>query len=134
MSDAIEWINRKIINEGEKIEPNDVEEIRDFTLLWNLFENICCNKFAKIDEINNLIVSKIDNFDENNEIFTETFEYFYQRYQDKYRFIALNFNNKAMEKLASKILSDTYTDKNNKLKFIMSVIYRYRNNLFPISR
>ena len=130
MSDAIEWINRKIINEGEKIEPNDVEEIRDFTLLWNLFENICCNKFAKIDEINNLIDSKIDNFDENNEIFTETFEYFYQRYQDKYRFIALNFNNKAMEKLASKILSDTYTDKNNKLKFIMSVIYRYRNNLF----
>ena len=129
MSDAIDWINRKIINEGYKINAEDVEEIRDFTLIWNLLENICFENYVKIDKINNLIDSKIDKFNENNETFRETFEYFYTRYQDENKLIALNLN-KPMKELAKKILNNTYTDKNNKLKFIMSIIYRYRNNLF----
>jgi len=129
MSDAIEWINRKIINEGYKINAEDVEEIRDFTLIWNLLENICFENYVKIDKINNLIDSKIDKFNENNETFRETFKYFYTRYQDEHKLNALRLN-RTMKELTKKILNNTYTDKNNKLKFIMAVIYRYRNNLF----
>ena len=129
MSDVIDWINRKIINEGYKINAEDVEEIRDFTLLWNLLENICFKNYVKIDKINDLIDSKIDKFNENNETFRETFKYFYTRYQNENKLRALNLN-RPMKELAIKILNNTYTDKNNKLKFIMAVIYRYRNNLF----
>ena len=130
MNSVIEWINTEIINEGDnKINVSDVEEIRDFALLWNLFENICCDKFASMDKINNIIDYKIDNFCKEDEIFKTTYEYFYDRYQNLSRFRALNLR-KSEKELITKVLNNHYNDENNILKFIMAIIYRYRNNLF----
>lgn len=129
MSSVIEWINEKIINESAQgINPSDIDEIRDFALLWNLFESLCCNKRANMNKINSLIDTKIDFFEEQD--FREVFEYFYHRYKgNNSKFQALNLKN-GDKKLVGNILNDEYHDKSNKLKFILTIIYRYRNNLF----
>ena len=129
MSEVINWINEIIINTGNsKIEANVINEIRDFTLLWNLFESLCCEKFANMNKINSLIDDKIDLFEE--EKYENIFYYFYDRYKnDSNKFRKLNLRNGEKE-LVKKVLNDEYNDKNNKLKFIMAIIYRYRNNLF----
>jgi len=129
MSNVIQWISETIINEdSDRIEANDIDEIRDFALLWNLFEALCCDKFAKMQKINSLIDSKIDLFEETK--YQNIFDYFYNRYKnDTTKFNALKLRNGDKE-LVRKVLDNTYIDKNNKLKFIMAIIYRYRNNLF----
>jgi len=129
VSQVIEWINEKIINNGNsKIEGNDIDEIRDFALLWNLFEALCCNKNANMSKINSIIDSKIELFDEIK--YQDIFDYFYNRYKnDSRKFNALKLRNGEKE-LVKKILNDEYEDKNNRLKFIMAIIYRFRNNLF----
>jgi len=128
MNNVLNWINEKIITDKEnKLTPEDVENIRDFSLLWNLFESLCCNKKAYISEINKVIDKKIDLFNENDYI--DIFNYFMERYQNNATFEKLNLSN-GSKKLVQKVLKREYTDKNNKLKFIMYIIHRYRNNLF----
>ena len=130
MSKVISWINEKIIHtENSKIKSEDIDYIRDFTLLWNLFESLCFDdKFANMNKINNIIDSKIDLFEE--EKYKNIFDYFYDRYKnDNNKFRKLNLRNSEKE-LVKKVLNDEYNNKNNKLKFIMAIIYRYRNNLF----
>ena len=128
MSNVLEWINEKIITDKEnKLIPEDVKNIMSFSLLWNLFESLCCNKNASISKISKLIDKKINLFNENDYI--DIFNYFMERYQDNTKFNKLNLLN-GSEKLVKKVLKREYTDKNNKLKFIMYIIYRYRNNLF----
>jgi len=129
MSNVIEWINDTIINsENDKIEANEIIDIKDFALLWNLFESLCCNKFANMNKINNLIDTKIDLFSQSE--YQEFFDYYYNRYKnDNAKFSALKLRNGDKE-LVQKVLNDEYTDKNNQLKLILAIIYRYRNNLF----
>jgi len=129
MSNVIQWINETIINDGtNRIEVNDIDEIRDFVLLWNLFESLCFDKFVDMNKINRLIDTKIDLFDETQ--YQDIFDYFYNRYKnDVSKFNALKLRN-SDKILVKKVLNDEYEDKNNKLKFIMAIIYRYRNNLF----
>jgi hypothetical protein len=129
MNDVIKWINDKILHNGaDKIEINDIDDIKDFTLLWNLFEAIFCNKNANMYKIDNIIDRHIDKLIESD--YQKTFEYFYDRYKnDDVKFRALKLT-KPYQNLVKKVLDDTFTDKNNRLKFIMAIIYRYRNNLF----
>lgn len=128
MSDVIQWINEKIIDEGNKIAANDIDEVRDFVLLWNLFEDLLCNNNANMNKIDNLIDRFIDILDENK--YQEIYEYFHNRYKDDgTKFKALKLR-RPHKNLVKKILDDEFVDKNNKLKFIMAIIYRYRNNLF----
>ena len=128
MSDVIRWINERIINDqNNEIGDDDVDVIRDFTLLWNLFEALCFGNNVNMREIYSLIDSKIDLFEETG--YQNTFDYFYNRYKnDVPKLNALNLRNS--EELVTKVLDDEYQDKKNKLKFVMAIIYRYRNNLF----
>lgn len=129
MSNVVKWINEKIINDGtSKIDTNDIDEIRDFALLWNLFEDLLCSNNANMSKIDTLIDSKIDKFNELE--YQDTFQYFYNRYKSNdEKFNALRLRD-PQKNLVKKVLNDEFTDKNNKLKFIMAVIYRFRNNLF----
>ena len=129
MSNVIKWINEKIINGGTgKMEANDIDEIRDFALLWNLFEDLLCDNNANMCKIDALIDKNIDKF--NDSEYQDIFEYFYDRYKNNdAKFNALRLH-EPQKNLVKKVLNDEFMDKNNKLKFIMSIIYRYRNNLF----
>lgn len=129
MSNVIQWINEKVINEGtSKIDANDIDEVRDFALLWNLFEDLLCNNNANIPKIDTLIDGHIGKFNESD--YQDTFEYFYNRYKSsEERFNALRLR-ATQKNLVKKVLNDEFTDENNKLKFIMAIIYRFRNNLF----
>lgn len=129
MSNVIQWINEKIINDGtSEIDANDIDEIRDFALLWNLFEDLLCENNANMCKIDNLIDRHIGKFNASG--YQETFEYFYERYKSSdEKFNALRLR-EPQKNLVKKVLNDDFIDKNNKLKFIMAVIYRFRNNLF----
>jgi len=130
MSNVIQWINEKIINsEINNIDKDDIDAIRDFTLLWNLFEALCCNKFADMNIIYRLINDKIELFNEID--YQDIFDYFYNRYEnDINKFNKLNIRSRDQRILVEKVLNNEYEDKENRLKFIMVIIYRYRNNLF----
>ena len=129
MSNVIKWINEKIINEGtDRIEATDIDEIRDFALLWNLFESIFCNRNANLPKIFQVVDNCVNHLVE--EKYDTIFQYFYNRYKnDSDKLEALRLKGDA-KSIVEHVLNDTYVDKNNKLKFIMSIIYRYRNNLF----
>jgi hypothetical protein len=123
--DVLKYLYKKF---NIKIDENDIEEIKDFLLLWNLFESICCNKRANINCIDRIIDSKIELFKEEN--YKDIFDYFYNRYKNNNSKLEKLNLTLARKKLVQNVLNDNYQDKNNKLKFIISIIYRYRNNLF----
>jgi len=121
-----EWINTNLTL-SDKLDDHDIPNILAFSLLWNMFESIYCSKNANMDRINKLIDSNVDLFKEKD--YEEIFEYFKSRYTDSNYLNKLRLQ-KSDKILAQSVINSKYRDKNNKLKFIMSVIYRYRNNLF----
>lgn len=44
----IEWINNKF---GTNFTENDLKNIKDFSLLWNIFENLVCERNCTINRI-----------------------------------------------------------------------------------
>ena len=137
MSKVIKWINKSIINKGnDKINSEDIEQVRDFTLLWNLFEDIFCDKFCKTDKIISLLSkNRIEVLEQNtiNSKINSIFDYFMDRYKDNEKLEKLNFNKKNHERdIKNKIQNKEVInlDFEEKIQIILFIIYRYRNNLF----
>ena len=134
MSQIIEWINEKIIiNENDKIEIRDIDYIRDFTLLWNLYEALYSNGDYSLREALQDIKDKKDIFDEH--VIEPIFVYYHERYQDTTRLERLSFRHSGADqvakvKLDNMLQSISGHSKSDKLYFIMAIVYRYRNNLF----
>jgi len=127
MDKILNWINKNI-NDSKTLNENDIPNVLAFSLLWNMFESLFCDKYANMCKINDSIDKHIDLLEE--EKYQKIFEYFYDRYKnDDNKLNALNLR-KPQKSLVKKVLDESFTDKNNKLKFIMVIIYRFRNNLF----
>lgn len=123
----LNWINQTIRVNKSPLKETEIENIKNFALLWNLFEAKCCRKNANPGSINAFIDRKIETID--FEKLSVAFAYFKDRYQNSGRFNALNLSGEN-KSIAQKVVDSIYTDKNNHVKFIMAVIHRYRNNLF----
>jgi hypothetical protein len=123
----LEWINRKF---GTDITELALNEIKDFTLLWNIFDNTVFRSVFSIAKLEREIQRW--NFDFN--LFRDIFLYFQNRYIEhnitNERFVNLNFRQNDREELVRDALLDNNVTENEKILAIGIIVYRFRNNLF----
>lgn len=114
----------------------DLEMVGNFLILWSLFESRCFNRTDNKTSIENVIEKVEKSFDDN--ILNEVFDYMKERYADAEKFSRLQFKdgsgNKEMKEHCEKVFSGEESSKEDKLKAVLYVIYRYRNNLFHGSK
>lgn len=99
-----------------------------FLLIWPTFEQICFKGFMRKSDIANF-VSQIEGY-VDMALHEVSVKHFYNRYQDARLFS--NLKHKDNHATSEAVLSKSYDTltKNEKLEFLVYVIYRYRNNIF----
>lgn len=113
----------------EKIDMNSeaFQVVKDFALIWNIFESTCCNKHCTPD-----IMWRGRAINTSEKIVIQTFTFFKERYIDNddvnERFNSLNIKNHKDE--IKKILLDIAPDIEDQAKACRIIIQRLRNNMF----
>jgi len=121
------WINNKF---GLQLSEEDLTSVKDFTLMWNIYDNLIFQSNFTIANAEN----EYQNVDfEDNEL-EEIFNYFKNRYIDngetKDRFDNLNFRPNDRGEFVRDVLLENDQEVENKALAITIIIYRFRNNLF----
>lgn len=123
----IEWINNKF---GTNFTENDLKNIKDFSLLWNIFENLVCDRnctINRIEESLNPIEFQIEDFEDH-------LNYFKERYtadnNTNERFEYLRIVPNARKEFVKQVLLGNDNNTSNKILALAIIVYRYRNNLF----
>ena len=123
----LDWINFKF---GTDLSGEALNEIKNFTLLWNIFENLIFQSNFSINQLE--IEIRRRNLDFND--FHDIYEYFQNRYivngNINERFSNLNFRPNDREELVQNALIDINSANNVKIFAIGIIVYRFRNNLF----
>ena len=129
--DVTEWINSKL---GSALDEKAIKSIKDFSLVWNIFEDRACDNDASLSVLEKFIDSISGFLVGAEEIITNTFEYFKKKYVDKdkinLRFTFLNLrasDNRAF--VESTLLAKTPSLRDKALASLI-IISRYRNNLY----
>jgi hypothetical protein len=123
----IEWINERF---GTDFTEEQLINVKDFSLLWNIFENLVCGNNCnvnRLDERLNPVEFQIVDFQEN-------FEYFKDRYTENgttnARFEHLNFRNGDRKEFVANVLLGNENETSAKVLALTIIVYRFRNNLF----
>jgi|SRR5690554_4833369 len=123
----IEWINEKY---GTNFTEEELTNIKDFSLLWNIFENLVCGNHCNVNRLDqrlNPIEFQIADFQEN-------FQYFKNRYTENGttngRFEHLNFRNGDRKEFVANVLLSNDNVTSDIVLALSIIVFRYRNNLF----
>ncbi len=106
--------------------------IFNFAMIWNLFEDRCMDNFAKISKVNNFVESHISI---NNLEVDVIFDYFKDRYKvfdniyDTENLLWKEHEHTYRDFVIEKF-RDTQCSHQNKIKAVLYIIFRLRNNLF----
>ena len=136
--DELNWIITFFDN-GVDLKTKGIDRVRNFTLLWNLFETYACNKNANI----NSIKQAVDNINQSENITSETMSQYVDYFSDRYfnadgtskqSFDGLKFdsrpNGKYVKEFVKRVLIRQIVDPKEILKALLVILYRFRNNLF----
>lgn len=123
----IEWINNKF---GTDFTENDLKNIKDFSLLWNIFENLICNRNCSInrmeESLNQIEFQLVD--------FESSLFYIKERYtadnNTNERFEHLRIAPYARKEFVKQVLLGNDNNTSNIILALAIIVYRYRNNLF----
>ena len=123
----IGWINERF---GVQLAEKDVNQVKNFSLIWNIFEDTVCDRYCTIPKMKAAFQNK--NF---NLIHFEVFlDYFKQRYvengQPTEKFPGLRITNENYENLVLAVLKGKETTERETVLALAIIVYRYRNNLF----
>jgi hypothetical protein len=122
-----EWINNRF---GVTLNEESLSEIKDFSLIWNVFEGRVCNNNFSIAEVQQRIVERKFIADS----FASHLQYFKNRYinagETNERFEFLYFRPNDRREFVRRVLLNELTDIGDVLLAIVIIIYRFRNNLF----
>lgn len=138
-----EWLQNFLSDEDVKPDFSKIENVKNFTILWNLFERFFCNKEGSLHNIQqNLIDLQNKGYIFPAKTFDVQYSYFRQRYisnaQTNMTFEGLNFRDTANErdhKLSLKnFLEGNTTDDFHKISALLIITSRFRNNLFHGSK
>ncbi|PRY82538.1 hypothetical protein [Mongoliibacter ruber] len=123
----IEWINNRF---GTEFNENDLKNIKDFSLLWNIFENLVCNRncsIQRMEESLNQIEFQLVNFE-------NSLAYLKERYtmdnNTNERFEHLRITPIARKEFVKQVLLENDKNTSNIILALAIIVYRYRNNLF----
>lgn len=122
-----EWINQRF---GVAFADDDIVSVKDFSLYWNVFEDIVCTNNFSIPTVEQSINAR--NF--NRVEFQNTIDYFRNRYVTNgnlnEKFPHLHFRNNDRQNFVEQVLLGQLDDTNDIILASVIIIYRYRNNLF----
>lgn len=127
---STEFITEKIMSSGDI---KDAEEVRNFALLWNMFELLIIKERKFVNVINYKIeeLIRLSDYDELNKMFL----YFKERYGDNglfdIRFLKLEENCNSRVK---RLLKNESNNKSNCTFVVFHIIRRIRNNFFHGSK
>lgn len=125
--EIIKLIDKLFKYDGKTYE-EDLEIAGNFLILWSLFEKEFCNTNANKPKLKEIAKNNYNRF--NKIILKEVFAGMAKRYEDEKCFKDLRFSSEAIKIGVKNMLdNDTATDE-EKLRVILYIIYRYRNNLF----
>lgn len=124
----IDWINQTF---HRNFNQYDIDAVRDFTLLWNVFEGAIFNTRFSIGTAERSFQRK----QFNEQPFLPYYNYFRQRYVDANgatndRFQSLHFRPNDKEVFVAQTLINEASSPYDKVVAITIIIYRLRNNLF----
>lgn len=130
---SIEWINQLAPEESGLSYP-DLEPVLSFSLIWNLFEAVTCNRYADLRRIQ----ADVDKCYERELLKAEDFspfvEFFRNRYVKGHEINILperlRLRGEAHIRLVEDVLEGKSTDINNVVFALLIIAYRVRNNLF----
>lgn len=126
------WINNSFNTE---LNTEDILPIKDFTLLWNIYEDRLFNKHYHFSELEKVISNTpLADYDIDN-----CFNYFRERYVSgcelrELRFDLLNLHENSFEKLKSNFLNPENLNAYEKAYCVGVIVKAYRNNLFHGSK
>jgi hypothetical protein len=133
--DEISWIQSYFegqVNFGYEA----VESVRNFTLIWNMFEAIACNKMVTIKAIEDFVSELHYRKPLRVDDFTFFLKFVSDRYIDdkneiKPRFYNLNFRrgDRNAQELVENVLKKNLTDVESVAKALLFITFRLRNNL-----
>ncbi|MFH6958921.1 hypothetical protein ACHRV1_16095 [Flavobacterium aquidurense] len=122
-----EWINDRF---GTNFSEVDLSSVKDFSLIWNVFENVVCQNNFSIARTEEVIKNSLIDSTE----FNSYLEYFKNRYVSNgtftNRFQYLHFRNNDRRNLVEDVLLGNNTKNNDIILALLIIVYRYRNNLF----
>lgn len=133
----INWLNHRY---GTSFTENNIQSIKDFSLIWNLFEGKFFETSFSIDKLEKILIDT----DIDIDCFLPYLEYFKNRYVNQEdntineRFSFLHFRKKDREDFVTEVLLNNedilnYIDTNTQYKVVLAIsiiVYRFRNNLF----
>ena len=122
-----EWINNRF---GVNLNDENLSSIKEFSLIWNVFEGTVCNNNFSIATAEAQILNRQFNLAD----FQSNLDYFKDRYVENGatndRFNFLHFRPNDREELVRQVLLGNNTDIHQIVLAITIIIYRFRNNLF----
>ncbi|RJP56828.1 MAG: hypothetical protein C4541_11480 [Candidatus Auribacter fodinae] len=146
-----DYINQKlaIFEMNTRTFLEDRKFIFYFAVIWSIFENICCDCYAKIENVYHS--GEISDFEES--LLDKTWQYFRQRYitngktnlpfdqiwektekvpdeENTFKSHKKTILNEQKKKTADILKKSTSPDKNEKVKALICIIFRLRNRLF----
>ncbi|GAA0879285.1 hypothetical protein GCM10009119_22530 [Algoriphagus jejuensis] len=123
----IEWINE---NFGTNFDEEQLTNIKDFSLLWNIFENLVCGNNCTVNRLDERLKSVKFQIEE----FQDNFQYSKDRYTEKgttnARFENLNLRRGDRKEFVANVLSRSEDITSDIVFALLIIVYRYRNNLF----
>ncbi len=123
----LNWINQLL---NINLQDDDMESIRNFSLMWNLYEKTTCNTNYNHGTISNIIAN--NNFQIQD--FQTYVDYFQNRYVDNsqlnQRFPQLHLRGNDQPQLVEDVLLGNNTNGNDMILVCSIIVYRFRCNLF----
>jgi len=123
----IDWINNKY---GVNLSENELICIKDFSLLWNVFEKEVCDTRCTINKLKDSL--RLIQFEMND--FEVYLEYFQNRYitdnVTNVRFENLHITSIRTKKFVADVLLGKKIETSEIVFALALIVYRYRNNLF----
>lgn len=135
--DPIRWLN-KFAPGFEQLSSRERNAIRDFSLLWSLFESTVLETNANAGAI----IRMADQFRAQQKLtqvpFQPAIRYFCDRYYDGENFTPefenLRLRGNDQRPLVEKVISGQSNDDSEILSAILIIVFRLRNNLFHGSK
>jgi hypothetical protein len=129
----IEWLNRHIPGFAD-LRPEERQAIEHFTLLWSLFEAECLGSEASNAKIERLVGQWADDGRFDEAPFAPAVAYFRERYfrlgKPTEHFEHLHLRRNDNRPLVEAVLKGDDNDPIAGATVALTVVYRFRNNLF----
>ena len=126
---VLEWIKNRY--SYQEFDENKIQNIQQFSLVWNIFERECCECFAKINVHPEKIAVQIINKTLPNQ--QEVWNHFKRRYirnnQITTKFESFVFQDNDKKEKVREILLSSNSSKQEQIEALLRIIFRLRNNL-----